>query len=277
LGFLVPLLKQRHRFYRSLLAVEVLALFSLSSLQRAPQLVGVLYLLITGVLVVFDSPLLASHRLQTHGLLERLHGRHRNHIERLLLRRRVIVWGWLTCLTMEGIWQSALLLNPTLAVQLSAPHLVVWLALILQMLWRPVNALAEEPVFNGSVLMGAAAGYLLVGFAGGIALNSLLVLEPTAFNLPAQAGGLPVGIAHAPTTLGAAFGCLTTMGSPVLLLDRFTALTAAVSIAVVGQLYLAIMIAGVLGKPRQLAELDQARARRRASCPTAPPIRRVRR
>jgi len=30
------------------------------------------------------------------------------------------------------------------------------------------TALAEEPVFNGDLLMGAAAGYLLVGFTGGL-------------------------------------------------------------------------------------------------------------
>ncbi|MEB3276296.1 MAG: hypothetical protein VKM92_04940 [Cyanobacteriota bacterium] len=276
MSILVALLKQRHRYYRSLLVVEVLALLGLSSLQRAPQLMGLLYLLITGVVVVFDSPLLASHRLQTKGLLERLNGRHRNHIERVLWRRRVIVWGWLVCLAMEVVWQSALVLNPTLAVTLSTPHLVVWLALILQMLWSLVNALAEEPQFTGAVLMGAAAGYLLVGFAGGILLTSLFVLEPTAFNVPQQAGGLAAGIVHAPRLLGAAFGCLTTLGSPALKLDHLTALSAANAITMMGQLYLAIMIAGVLGKPRPRVSGLQARAHRSAMDPMANPAGRRR-
>ncbi|MBM5800810.1 MAG: hypothetical protein FJ077_08240 [Cyanobacteria bacterium K_DeepCast_35m_m2_023] len=265
MGFLVPLLKQRHRYYRSLLVVEVLALLCLSSLQRAPQLMGLLYLLITGVVVVFDSPLLASHRLQTKGLLDRLQGLHRSRIQRVLWRRRVIVWGWLTCVGMEVIWQIALLLNPPLAVKLSTPHLVVWLALILQMLWSLVNALAEEPAFNGPVLMGAAAGYLLVGFAGGIALNSLLVLDPPAFNLPGPVHGLPAGIAHAPAMLGASFGSLTTLGSPLLKLDHLSALIPATAITVVGQLYIAILIGGVLSKPRQLSAARQTASKQRLS------------
>jgi len=48
--------------------------------------------------------------------------------------------------------------------------------------------------------------------------------------------------------LGAAFASLTTLDSPVL---NTTSLTASVGITIVGQLYVAIMIAGVLGKPRQ--------------------------
>jgi hypothetical protein len=139
---------------------------------------------------------------------------------------------------------------------------MLWLILLPYMLWSLVSALAEEPVFSGSVLMGAAAGYLLVGFAGGIVLNSLMVFEPAAFDLPQTSSRLAAGIAHAPTVLGAAFGCLTTLGSPVLRLDHLSVLIASVGIAVVGQLYIAILIAGVLGKPRQLTAVRKAAVRR---------------
>jgi hypothetical protein len=255
------LLEQRHNYYRALLVIEVLVLISLSSLQRAPQLVGVTYVVISGVGVLLDSPLLPKHRLLPADV-GTLTTRLRHRVSRVLLRRRLMVVGWLSCLVMEVLWQSALVLSPALAVQLSAPHLVIWLLLLLFLLWGLVNALAEEPVFNGSVLMGAAAGYLLVGFAGGIVLNSLLVLEPAAFALPHQHSDLPAAVAHAPTVLGAAFGCLTTLGTPVLKLDHLAVQTAAVAIAVVGQLYIAILIAGVLGKPRQLAVLRKAQLRR---------------
>lgn len=272
---IIRLLRQRHRCYRVLLVVEVLVLIGLSSLQRVPQLMGLIYVLITGVVVVLDSPLLPQNRLQLKGTAVVSPGR-RQSIERVIFRREVLVLAWLVCLAVELTWQTALLLNPPLAVQLSGLHLVVWLALILQLLWSLVNALAEEPVFNGSVLMGAAAGYLLVGFAGGIALNSLLVLEPAAFNLPGGTNGLPAGIIHAPSALGAAFGCLTTLGSPVIKLDHLSGLTAAVAIASVGQLYIAILIAGVLGKPRQLATVRRARARRGLTGHNTSPLRRTR-
>lgn len=235
MAVLSHLLQQRHAFYRGLLAVEVLALVGLRGLQQAPRLVSVVYLVISGVGVLLDSPLLPHNRLRPtasdaipRALVRRF--------EKVVLRRRQMVIYWTLAIVMELVWQVALEINPSMAVQLSVLHLVVWLSLMLVVLWGLVNALAEEPVFNGDLLMGAAAGYLLVGFTGGIVLNSLLVLDPAAFNLPAHGHALPDGIGHAPAMLGAAFASLT----------------ASVGITIVGQLYVAILIAGVLGKPRAL-------------------------
>ena len=251
MAVLSHLLQQRHAFYRGLLAVEVLALVGLRGLQQAPRLVSVVYLVISGVGVLLDSPLLPHNRLRptANDAMPRALGRR---FEKVVLRRRQLVIYWTLALAMELVWQVALEINPSMAVQLSVLHLVVWLSLMLVVLWGLVNALAEEPVFNGDLLMGAAAGYLLVGFTGGIVLNSLLVLDPAAFNLPAHGHALPDGIGHAPAMLGAAFASLTTIGSPVLKSGSLTSLTASVGITIVGQLYVAIMIAGVLGKPRAL-------------------------
>ena len=251
MAVLSHLLQQRHAFYRWLLAVEVLALVGLRGLQQAPRLVSVVYLVIAGVGVLLDSPLLPHNRLgpTANEAMPRALGRR---FEKVVLRRRQVVIYWTLALAMELVWQVALEINPSMAVQLSVLHLVVWLSLMLVVLWGLVNALAEEPVFNGDLLMGAAAGYLLVGFTGGIVLNSLLVLDPAAFNLPAHGHALPDGIGHAPAMLGAAFASLTTIGSPVLKGGSLSSLTASVGITIVGQLYVAILIAGVLGKPRVL-------------------------
>ncbi|MCP9910993.1 hypothetical protein KBZ15_13960 [Cyanobium sp. BA20m-p-22] len=243
------LLQQRHAFYRGLLAVEVLALVGLRGLEEAPRLVSLVYLVIASVAVLLDSPLLPQNRLEP-SLGESIPQRLKPRLQKALLRRQVVGFAWLLALLIEVIWQIALVFDPALAIQLSVVHLVVWLVLMLQLLWNLINALAEEPLFNGDLLMGAAAGYLLVGFTGGIVLNSLLVLDPAAFNLPAHGHALPDGIGHAPAMLGAAFASLTTIGSPVLKSGSLTSLTASVGITIVGQLYVAIMIAGVLGKPR---------------------------
>jgi hypothetical protein len=273
MALLTRLLQQRHNYYRALLVIEVLVLISLSSLQRAPRLVGVIYVVISGVAVLLDSPLLPGHRLQA-GEVGNLSTRLRNQLQRIMVRRRLIAMAWVACVVMEVLWQGVLTVSPDLALQLCAPRLLLWLILLPYVLWSLVNALAEEPVFSGSVLMGAASGYLLVGFTGGIVLNTLMVLEPAAFDLPQTSGGLAAGLAHAPTVLGAAFGCLTTLGSPVLRLDHLSVLIASVGIAVVGQLYIAILIAGVLGKPRQLAAVRKA-AVRRASARSRQGIKRV--
>ena len=174
MALLNRLLQQRHNYYRALLVIEVLVLISLSSLQRAPRLVGVIYVMISGVAVLLDSPLLPGHRLQT-AEVGSLSTRLRNKLQRVMVRRRLIAIAWVAAVVMEVLWQSVLTVSPNLAVLLCGPHLVLWLILLPYMLWSLMNALAEEPVFSGPVLMGAAGGYLLVGFAGGIVLNTLMV------------------------------------------------------------------------------------------------------
>ena len=270
------LLQQRHAFYRGLLAVEVLALVGLRGIEEAPLLVSLVYLVIASVAVLLDSPLLPQNRLEP-SLGESIPQRLKPRLQKALLRRQVVGFAWLLALLIEVIWQIALVFDPALAIQLSVVHLVVWLVLMLQLLWNLVNALADEPLFNGDLLMGAAAGYLLVGFTGGIVLNSLLVLDPAAFNLPAHGHALPDGIGHAPAMLGAAFASLTTVGSPVLATGSLTSLTGSVGITIVGQLYVAILIAGVLGKPRKLGKPGQLAAAPEAEHPqvrrAATPIR----
>ena len=260
------LLQQRHAFYRGLLAVEVLALVGLRGLEQAPRLVSLVYLVIASVAVLLDSPLLPQNRLE-RSVGESIPLQLKLRLQKALLRRQLVGFAWILALLIEGIWQTALVFDPALAIQLSVVHLLVWLLLMLQLLWNLINALAEEPLFNGNLLMGAAAGYLLVGFTGGIVLNSLLVLDPAAFNLQDHGHALPDGIGHAPAMLGAAFASLTTVGSPVLKNGNLTSLTASVGITIVGQLYVAILIAGVLGKPRTLGKPGQPAAAPEAEHP----------
>jgi hypothetical protein len=263
------LLQQRHALYRGLLAVELAALVGLRGLQEAPRLVSVVYLVISAVAVLTDSPLLHKNRLDISAT-QAMPSALRLRVKRMLVRRRRLVSFWIVALAVELLWQAALEFNPWLAVQLSVLHLVVWLGLMLVVLWSLINALAEEPFFNSDLLMGAAAGYLLVGFTGGIVLNSLLVLDPAAFNLQDHGHSLPVGIGHAPAMLGAAFASLTTLGSPLLTSGSLTSLTASVGITIVGQLYVAILIAGVLGKPRALGKSGQPAAAPESEHPEVP-------
>ena len=260
------LLQQRHASYRGLLAVEVLALVGLRGLEQAPRLVSLVYLVIAGVAVLLDSPLLPQNRLE-RSVGESIPLQLKRRLQRALLRRQLVGFAWILALLIEVIWQMVLEFEPALATQLSVVHLVIWLVLMLQLLWNLINALAEEPLFNGDLLMGAAAGYLLVGFTGGIVLNSLLVLDPAAFNLQDHGHALPDRIGHAPAMLGAAFASLTTIGSPVLKNGNLTSLTASVGITIVGQLYVAILIAGVLGKPRTLGKPGQPAAAPEAEHP----------
>ena len=134
------LLRQRHNFYRVLLIVEVLALIGLRPLQQAPQLVSVVYLLIGGVPVLFDSPLLPQNRLSPQWRNAVIPQKDHHHLQRAIRRRRWLQYGWLGAAGVEVLWQLSLLLLPVVSVQLSVLHVAMWLALMLYVLWSLIGA-----------------------------------------------------------------------------------------------------------------------------------------
>lgn len=133
MALISQLLEQRHAFYRSLLAVEVIALVALPGLRHTPRLVSVVYLVIVAVAVLRDSPLLPKNRLDSTGVGS-LPGTLGQRVQVVLLYRQRLVIFWAVALAVELSWQAALEINPTLAVRLSVLHLVVWLALMLVLL-----------------------------------------------------------------------------------------------------------------------------------------------
>lgn len=80
---------------------------------------------------------------------------------------------------------------------------------------RLVRALIREPFVTTSVLMGAAAGYVLIGLVGGVLLNTLYLIPPLAF------GGLPTP-PDATLTM-ASLELLTTVGSRALVSSNLAA------------------------------------------------------
>jgi len=154
-------------------------------------------------------------------------------------------------IVMELIWHTAMAMTPVLARQLTLPHVVVWVMFLLLVVIRKVKSLIREPFVTMSVVMGAAAGYLTVGIAGGVMLTALWVLQPSAFLASAlpNVSGFGVGsVAIAPALMAASFGLLTTVGTAVLAPSNINAQVMANVITISGQLYVAILIALILGR-----------------------------
>jgi hypothetical protein len=102
--------------------------------------------------------------------------------------------------------------------------------------------------------MGAAAGYLLIGYFGALLLNTLLLWQPEAFNLallPPAVDPLREPTRTFPALLMASLGSLTTTGTSITLPNQLLGSTASLVIALLGQLYVAVLIALVLGRFRQ--------------------------
>jgi hypothetical protein len=156
-----------------------------------------------------------------------------------------------TAIALEVIWHLALIVSPDLGRLLTLPHVVVWVMFLLVTVVRKVKSLMREPFVTMSVVLGAASGYLTVGIAGGVLLTATWVLQPTAFvasALPALGPGGDVSVGVAPALMAASFGLLTTVGTEVLNPSNVSVQVVSNVITIAGQLYVAILIALILGR-----------------------------
>ena len=156
-----------------------------------------------------------------------------------------------TAIALEVIWHLALIWLPGFGRILTLPHVVVWVVFLLVAVVRKVKSLIREPFVTMSVVLGAASGYLTVGIAGGVMLTAMWVLQPAAFvasTLPTLTSSGVANVAVAPSLMAASFGLLTTVGTDVLTSSNVTAQVIANVITIAGQLYVAILIALILGR-----------------------------
>lgn len=227
-------LRKRHRGYLITLATEVALLLLLPVAQGSIWLLSVSLIVLALVLMLFVSRYSPLH--QTRPLIYGL--------------------GSLA-IALELLWHLALTAQPTLGRALTIPHVIVWLVFLSLAVIRKVKTLNREPFVTVSVVMGAASGYMLVGLAGGLLLTALWVLDPSAFDLTAlpavgSTTALP-NVVVAPALMAAAFTMLTTVGTTVLKTSHVAGQVVTTVITVVGQLYVAILIALILGRFRRRA------------------------
>ena len=221
-------IRHRHFGYRITLVVQMALLMLLPLAQRLPWVLSLMLCLLALVLMVF---------LSRYSVLRRT-------------RPLVYILGGLALL-LELTWHIALVRAPAMAAALTFPHVLVWVLFLLLSTVRKVRTLIREPFVTVSVVLGAASGYFTLGIAGGLLLTSLWVIDPAGFLQaalpPAVAGQSPV-LTAAPALMAAAFGLLTTVGSGVLSPASVPAQVLATAITVAGQLYVAILIALILGR-----------------------------
>jgi len=221
-------IRHRHFGYRITLVVEMLLLFLLPAAQQVSWLLSGMLCLLAAVLVGFISRY------------------------SVLRRSRPLIYslGGLA-IVLELLWHAGLVWAPPLGRLLTFPHVVVWVVFLLVAVFRKVWTLIREPFVTVSVVLGAASGYFTLGIAGGALLTSLWVLQPDAFvttSLPMATAGHDLSVAVAPALMAASFGLLTTVGTEVLSPASVSAQVLANGITIAGQLYVAILIALILGR-----------------------------
>ena len=221
-------IRHRHFGYRITLVVQLALLLLLPLAQRLPWLLSLMLCLLALVLMVF---------LSRYSVLRRT-------------RPLVYILGGLALL-LELTWHIALVRAPSMAAALTFPHVLVWVLFLVLSTVRKVRTLIREPFVTVSVVLGAASGYLTLGIAGGLLLTTLWVVDSAGFlpaALPAAVAGQSPVLTAGPALMAAAFGLLTTVGTGVLSPASVPAQVLATVITVAGQLYVAILIALILGR-----------------------------
>lgn len=169
----------------------------------------------------------------------------------LRARRRLFYGLGIAAIVSELLWLLSLATRPGLAMHLCIAHLVIWTVFIAVFLLRKVRALMLEPYVTQAVVMGAASGYLLIGYLGAFLLHTLLLWHPEAFAISQFLPGLdPVEepLRAFPAMVVASFGALTTTGADIGRPGEVLASTGCLAITIVGQLYVAVLIALILGR-----------------------------
>ena len=153
--------QRRHRGYVLLLAACLFVMVCLMLPTGLRQLAALGYLALPLVLI-------RSLGSQQQGAAGRLGSRWRTRLYRLLA---LLTFGW------SLVWYLATLSHSAT----SAPLLLLWTVLVAWSAERLIHNLTLERLINRQVLVGALAGYLLLGLAAGLLFNVVETAVPGSF------------------------------------------------------------------------------------------------
>ncbi len=158
------------------------------------------------------------------------------------------------------LWQ----MTPVSWVASGVPVTLTWSVLVGWSVIRLVKRLSQEQKVTSSLLMGAAAGYLLLGLTAGLVMSAVETIQPGSFDpLTIQESAIATdsSVLEETRTFSQinyfAFICLTTVGfgdiQPMLPVSRMLAVITGIS----GPLYLAVVMGVLIGRyTSQVEEKD---------------------
>lgn len=169
--------------------------------------------------------------------------------------------------------QLVWLFTPLRLSSSGVPLILSWSLLVGWSVIRLVERLATETKVTRSVLMGAAAGYVLIGLTAGLVMSAVETIQPNSFEplespLPVLFGANSNVLETAPYFGHInyyAFVCLTTLGfgdiTPTLPLARMLSVVTSVA----GPLYLATVMGVLIGRYTSEMNRQQAAAKQAAA------------
>ena len=159
------------------------------------------------------------------------------------------------------LWQ----ITPVRWVVSGVPLVLSWSLLVGWSVIRLVERLSQERRVTSGLLMGAAAGYLLLGLTSGLVMIAVETIQPGSFEplniLQESAKGADASVLVSMSAFSQinyfAFICLTTVGfgdiQPVLPISRMLA----VITGIIGPLYLAVVMGVLIGRYTNQVEEEE--------------------
>jgi fructose-specific phosphotransferase system IIC component len=113
-----------------------------------------------------------------------------------------------------------------------------------------MRVLMREPYVTNGVVLGAASCYMLIAYCGATLMFSIALLDPSSISVAFsnQHTNYLEATAQFPSMVLASFGYLTTVCTGLVTPKSLTAATVITLITLVGQLFVAILIASILGR-----------------------------
>jgi hypothetical protein len=224
-------IRKRHRGYAYLLAVVALAVLVQPLALNWPLLTSMNSIIMAMVMMIFltRNSAVRVHKSWLYGL-------------------------GTSAILFEVIWLIGMANLPTFARHLTLIHLLLWALFIGYFILRKVHSLMLEPYVTAYVLMGACSGYLLIGYAGGFLLHSLMIWHPAGLDpayLPAGIDPIAQPLKVFPAMVSASFEALTTLSNGVSRPGDLGSRVCCLTIAILGQLYVAMLIGLILGRFNQ--------------------------
>ena len=177
----------------------------------------------------------------------------------VMIRKRVITMKdrfyqalGLAALLALLLWQ----ITPVRWVVSGVPLVLTWSLLVGWSVIRLIERFSQEKKVTSGLLMGAAAGYLLLGLTAGLVMTGVETIQPHSFeplNILEESGVGPNGSVLASMSTFAqinyfAFICLSTVGfgdiEPMLPISRMLAVVT----GIIGPLYLAVVMGVLIGR-----------------------------
>jgi len=157
-------------------------------------------------------------------------------------RRKLVFWGAVVAVITE--WLASYFDMIHLEIFSHLINLVFFIMIVSKMIYH----ITQSRIVNARVIIEAVNGYLLIGFIFSVLVTFIMISNPASYNFPGVGSEGYTEVSHVSEYLYFAFVTFTTLGYGDVVPQTPVAKSLAILISITGQIYIAIIMALLVGK-----------------------------